>query len=78
NPCRDQCELSFVLEQEKQVSISMFDAQGKLIQQIQQAGNLAMGVYRFHLETTALPSGIYSIQVDMNGEKQLLKMVKNE
>lgn len=78
NPCRDQCELSFVLEQEMQVSISMFDAQGKLIQQIQEPRNLVVGVYRFHLETANLPAGIYSIQIDMNGEKELLKMVKNE
>ncbi len=78
NPCRDQCELSFILDQEKQVTISMFDPQGKLIQQIHETGSLVQGVHRYHLETTALPSGIYSIQVDMNGEKQLLKMVKNE
>lgn len=78
NPCRDECELSFILNGENQVAIHLYNQTGQMITVIQEANNMPEGIHRYHLDTKGLAPGVYQIIAEIGGKKLIQKIVKNE
>ncbi|MFN8154926.1 MAG: M4 family metallopeptidase [Bacteroidia bacterium] len=78
NPCREQSELSFVITQEQQVVIRLYDQKGALVNDIDAGRVLPAGIHRYHMETSALLPGNYQIVIDLGDKKLTRQLIKNE
>lgn len=78
NPCREQSELSFVIEAETPVRIILYDQKGAAVTEIDAGRTLPAGIHRYHLETTALPPGQYQIVLQLGAERLTRALIKNE
>lgn len=68
NPVINQLKIKFNIENDKNVSIRLIDAQGKELT-ARNLGNLSSGTYRETFNTSNFSSGIYFIEFLLDGEK---------
>ncbi|MDP9230446.1 MAG: T9SS type A sorting domain-containing protein, partial [Bacteroidota bacterium] len=76
NPFTTKTTLRYRVETSAHVSIVVFDAQGKMVKVLSNKKQEA-GIYTVDLNGSALPKGIYFVQVSKNGAvKQTIRIVK--
>ena len=75
NPFTNQVNVSFVLNDDAEVTIRLFDALGNLVQNFDNAKAEA-GLQNFSYSTTELKSGIYFMDIAVNGKSNMKKIVK--
>jgi hypothetical protein len=73
-PVQTQLELMFVLKQNENITLRLFDQQGRLMQQ--QQFELSKGVQNKSLSFTGLTSGIYFLSVRGKEINEVIKVVK--
>jgi hypothetical protein len=74
NPVKDMTVLSIDLIENEQVLVSIFDAAGKQVQQMQIQGVRGLNVKRFSM--AAMAAGTYQLKVKTNNETKTLSVVK--
>ena len=74
NPFAHQTALTFSLRNEQTVLLQIFDAQGKLVETLQQ-GALPSGTHQFVWDATDLPNGLYYYQLQTNTDTYTRKLV---
>jgi Domain of unknown function (DUF4331)/Secretion system C-terminal sorting domain len=76
NPFADNSVITYHIDAPASISISLVNAEGKLVKQLVNR-NLKAGTYTEKIGNTGLSSGIYFIKILKDGEvKQTLKLVK--
>jgi hypothetical protein len=76
NPYSTDYSLSFTATNNGNASIEMVDLQGRVV--ASQEATIASGPNTLSMkETTNLKSGIYFVRLTINGETQIIKLVKN-
>ncbi|MFA7380165.1 MAG: T9SS type A sorting domain-containing protein [Bacteroidia bacterium] len=76
NPVADICEVEYTLQQAGEVTIGLYNLQGKLLQSEVAGKEQAAGTYHHQLQLAHLPQGIYVLRIsDANGQGTI-KLVK--
>jgi|JI7StandDraft_1071085.scaffolds.fasta_scaffold19001_2 uncharacterized delta-60 repeat protein len=76
NPVADVCEVEYTLQQAGEVTIGLYNLQGKLLQSEVAGKEQAAGTYHHQLQLAHLPQGIYVLRIsDANGQATI-KLVK--
>ncbi|MCC6461367.1 MAG: T9SS type A sorting domain-containing protein [Saprospiraceae bacterium] len=78
NPFRQSAAFDFVLDQPAPVQIELYDALGRPVQVVWQNAVQAAGTYRATVEGAGLPPGLYVLHVTIDGQRQVLQVVKSE
>jgi len=73
NPASDRATVEFNLETESQVGLQLFNNSGQLVINIE-AEDFAAGEHAIELNVADLPNGIYTAQVNINGEIRSLRI----
>lgn len=74
NPFSNFTEISFSLEKKAEVSLLIYDASGKIINQLTE-GELQKGEYNYQWNATDSPNGLYYLVLSSGGHKQVQKMI---
>jgi len=77
NPFQQRVTVEFTTHYYGRVSIEMYDMLGQMTIQVLDNPNLAPGVHQMEVNTANIPSGVYSIAVNADGERVVKKVVKN-
>jgi len=72
NPFENELNIEIQLEQRSAVVLKVYDVTGKEISMLQN-GELDQGNYQFNLETGEWKSGVYLLNLTINGEYQATK-----
>ncbi len=64
NPFKDNVTIDYHIQNEGSVYITLFDAQGKMVEQILDAQNQQMGNYQYTFNTQHLSKGVYFVQLN--------------
>lgn len=72
-PARDQFTISFDLGDRKLVRIELVDVLGKDVQRTTNE-SLGPGKYQYHMDTSALPNGIYFVNIMIGSSRHVEKM----
>jgi len=75
NPFDDYFQLDYHVQTEENVYINLIDLQGRILRNIVDEEQ-ALGPYQLRINTQDLPTGIYFLQININGEQITKKMVK--
>lgn len=75
NPANGPLSINFTLEQQSDVAISVTDAQGRLVQTIQQNASLSAGEHRANWNAEGLAAGVYFINLNVNGVNSVQRVV---
>lgn len=75
NPFSDELHLHYALLESDKVSIRLLDVLGKPVQTIKE-GVQASGVYQLEVNTAALPTGMYFVQISSTAGIKVLRLVK--
>jgi len=78
NPFVDQLFLTFQLEQAAEVNIFLFDATGRMVQQIAKNKQLDAGQQEVQINTQNFIAGVYHCQIIIDGEQYSMTVVKAE
>jgi hypothetical protein len=77
NPFNNNVQLSFHATQEGIASIRIMDIRGMLV--AQQNNNISSGMNHVAVEQlSSLPNGMYFVELSVNGERTVVKMMKGE
>ncbi len=76
NPVNSVCHIEYTLEQPGQVTLALYDMQGKLMQHKAGDKMQTSGRHEVNLQMEDLPSGIYLLIMSQNGEQQTFKLLK--
>jgi len=76
NPAQDQVKIKFSLPNHGEVSLTLWDMQGRHIRSIYQR-QLARGTYQIPVDIQALATGAYFVQVAFLDKVQVLKLIKD-
>lgn len=76
NPFANVASLRLNLDSDSEVRISIWDALGKHIETLHR-GKMVRGQYQFEIGTN-LPSGIYFARLEINGQANLIKLLKSK
>ncbi|MGB0839924.1 MAG: alkaline phosphatase D family protein [Chitinophagales bacterium] len=74
NPADEHCTLNYALNQSGQVNIHLYDVNQKVVGSLVEAGQ-TIGLYQLDFEVTHLPSGIYFLQFEFEGQKIVRQLV---
>lgn len=77
NPFQSNTTISFSLEEEVKVDLTIFDLRGNKIKQLANS-NLLEGTHEFILEANGLPSGVYLIRLVHGNKIQTSRVVLTE
>ncbi|MFK7969113.1 MAG: T9SS type A sorting domain-containing protein [Bacteroidia bacterium] len=69
NPAQSRVQLDFVIERGQKVEISLFDVQGRQVEQFFSYPVDRSGEHRFTFDATPLPAGVYMISITADGAK---------
>ena len=75
NPCQSLGRISFSLEKTSQVSLSVYNSMGQLVQ-ANTARNFASGEHAIYIATEELVSGSYFVVLNIDGVNYTRKMLK--
>lgn len=70
NPAQELITLPYSLDRSAEVSLTLYDSQGRRLQQ-RQIGTMAPGEHEFSLHTAELPAGYYVYQLDAGNDRLL-------
>ncbi|MGH1436401.1 MAG: T9SS type A sorting domain-containing protein [Lewinella sp.] len=73
-PAQDEVQVSFFLTQAGPVAISIFDLTGKLVSKT--TLNLTVGNQQERLDISSLSSGLYLLNVEINGRRYVERLIK--
>ena len=76
NPFSEQLRLSFALPTAQTYTLTVYDAQGRLVQQLASAEAPAGQVQQVEVPTHAYATGLYLVRLTTATGSQLLKLVK--
>lgn len=76
NPSEDSFNVKFTPESSDMVSISLYDLQGRLIDQTI-FNNISNSTFQHKMDYTAIQSGVYFLVVENGGKKATKKLIKN-
>ena len=74
NPGQDEVNLSINLTSAKQVSLTMTNITGDKMK-FEENENLSTGEHSFHIQTKGLPSGVYFVRIEIDGQTRTEKLV---
>src|SRR5205085_7393383 len=74
NPVITSTTISFSLEQDSYITVELLDVSGKKMKTLLDA-NTQAGNHQLQLNRDQLSAGIYFLQVKMNGESEVMKIV---
>ncbi|HYV90144.1 MAG TPA: arylsulfotransferase family protein [Chitinophagales bacterium] len=74
NPTSGLLNIQFALEEDQQVTLSIYNVEGKMISTSSQF--LTAGDQSLQLDETSLPAGFYLAEIKVAGDKQIVKFVK--
>lgn len=74
NPTSDQTLLRVIAKQEANLTLSVYDMTGKLVQQIAQIGRLEAGEHQYVFDASNLPEGIYVVAMRLGTETKIQKL----
>lgn len=75
NPANGPVSINYTLDQSADVAISVTDAQGRLVQVVQQNSSMSAGVQRTTWNSEGMAAGIYFINLTVNGSTQVQRVV---
>ncbi len=74
NPSNEKTALSFNLIKEENITISLLDINGKLVQSIANE-NMPRGIHKIEINTTKISAGIYFCKIQSNYGNQSVKLL---
>jgi len=78
NPFSQLVTVEFETHEYGRVSIDMYNMMGQKVIQVLHNSNLAPGMHRMEVNTADLPSGVYSIAVDVEDKLTVEKVIKSK
>ena len=63
NPAESQINLSILVSENADVSLNLFDAQGRWVREVLPKENLDPGIYAYNLSLQGISSGSYTVQM---------------
>lgn len=75
NPFADNIVLKYAIPANQKITADLINAGGALIRREQYNATAGSGIYVIN-DLTALPSGVYFLQVNSNNEKQTIRLIK--
>ena len=76
NPTENSTYLSLFDVTNKEASVAIYDARAQKVKQVVKAKKIIENDYRMDLNTDSLPSGLYYIYVEIEGQMRSLKLIK--
>jgi len=78
NPTSSITNLSFSVEEESNVTVSVINIEGKEVISVAQNETMPAGVYSKDINAQELPMGLYKIKININGETEMLSLLISE
>ena len=78
NPFNQDLTVEFITHEFERVSIEVFNMMGQKVMQVLNKPNLELGQNRIVVDTTDLPSGMYTVVLDIGGDRTVNKVIKNK
>ena len=75
NPTNGSSAITYNLEEQSDVTISITDAQGRLVQTVQQNGMQTAGQHTATWNSAGLAAGIYFVNLNVNGKNTVQRVV---
>lgn len=75
NPVSDNATVNFSIEEQSDVALFVTDAQGRMVQTIQQTTMMNQGTHRVEWNAGTLASGIYFLNVNVNGRNNVQRII---
>jgi hypothetical protein len=75
NPAKDMTNLSLQLASDANVSMQLYDDAGALVRQLKSSGVMEKGQHSEILNLQEIPSGVYHLKIEINGEQLIRKLV---
>jgi len=76
NPVADMCEVEYTLQQAGEVTFTLHNLQGKLVQSEVAGEELSAGTHHYQLPLAYLPQGIYVLRICHPNGQATIKLVK--
>jgi hypothetical protein len=76
NPTNGETEASITLPESAITSIKVIDMSGKIVAEPLKDEVIQKGKTEFNLMTTQLTAGIYFVNITVNGERRVLRLIK--
>jgi hypothetical protein len=75
NPTQNLATIEVNLDKASNISYTLFNIQGKLVRQ-EDLANKAIGLVKHEINLDGIHSGIYILNISINGKETSLKVVK--
>ena len=77
NPTTQNIMITFTLQQEDKITLSLLDAQGRIVQQAISGRSFAEGEHRISVDLQQLPEGLYELDLRGTDHRWTTRIVKN-
>lgn len=71
NPFSDRMNLELLLTVESTVAVSLYTANGQLAKTVWQEARKEAGLHKYQLDGSSLPTGVYFLRIQVNGETEI-------
>jgi hypothetical protein len=75
NPVNDNAVINFNIETGSDVTVFVTDAQGRMVQTLQQTAALNPGMHRIDWNSDGLAAGVYFVNVSINGRNNVQRVI---
>jgi uncharacterized repeat protein (TIGR01451 family) len=75
NPAKNSSNLTIELAEDRKVSVMILDDAGALVRKVMTSSILESGVHQIPVGLEGIPSGMYNVQIEMDGEQIQKKLV---
>jgi hypothetical protein len=75
NPAKNSSNLTIELAEDRKVSVMILDDAGALVRKVMTSSILESGIHQIPVGLEGIPSGMYNVQIEMDGEQILKKLV---
>lgn len=76
NPFNSEIVLKYKLSGDQKISIQLFNAAGALVRKEEYAATAGTGIYTIS-GFQKIPTGVYWLNIESNGDRQVIKLMKN-
>lgn len=77
NPFTQQLTVDYTITKPGPTSIQLYDLQGKVVKRVSLSDGQTAGMHREVIDMDgALPAGVYFLRMDLNGDSQIQKLIK--
>ncbi|MEN8928210.1 MAG: T9SS type A sorting domain-containing protein, partial [Flavobacteriales bacterium] len=77
NPMTNQATIELDLKKDAEVNVSVINAVGALVHQVASKQSVSQGNTQFKFSKNNLSSGVYFVNIEVNGTRQIKKLVIN-